>query len=98
MNSHDVRNLRECQVCRGLGAHLSKNSTIRPVIKYSKHVGVEGYAHPDCYVRRHGTFALLAGATKEELSTIRICDVSRYVMKKVLAQLVELNTAVEETE
>jgi D-mannonate dehydratase len=85
MKSHDVRQMHECIVCGGIGFYklpdCAENFLV--VVIKPQADGWRVYAHPRCFVTRHGIEKLLA-LPDEELNSIRLCDVSLRTMRSIM--------------
>ncbi len=88
MNSHDVRKLRICLLCKGLGiykpsGHIAEAIQIIVCLTPDAKRGQRQFAHPRCYMEEMGAVKLLS-LPADELSHIRLCDVPRRTMQLLL--------------
>lgn len=88
MTSHDVRKLKTCCLCQGLGIYKPLNPSIGwPLVLclHSENVPKNQlkFAHPSCYLEEMGIGKLLT-FPKQELNQIRLCDVPMRAMQAIL--------------
>ena len=88
MNVHEFRKIMPCILCGRLGIHQPSDAIGDvPIVICVHGQGVprrdRRYVHPRCYVRKMGIANLLS-LPNEELQHIRLCDVSRRTMKRIL--------------
>lgn len=93
MTSHDVRKLKTCCLCQGLGIHNPSNPSIGWPLVICVHSDVvprnqRTYAHPKCYLEEMGIRKLVS-LPVQELRTIRLCDVPMRAMQAILKHFKE---------
>lgn len=81
LSSHDIRNMKVCDICGSVGVHRIKDpAAVAPIV-----LQVGGsFCHPACIVEKRGVDCLLRLPTVE-LREVRLCDISPSVMRKLLA-------------
>lgn len=92
----DVRRLHACSVCGEIGIHQPMHPEVNiPVIVCVHSSKTErmtishrqaSYAHPRCYVAAT-SFQNLLNLHSDELGAIRLSDVTRSSMEKIVAEL-----------
>jgi hypothetical protein len=88
MTSHDVRKLKTCCLCQGVGIYRPLNPSIGWPLVLCLHSAVvplrdRKYAHPSCYLEEMGISKLLT-LSMSELGYVRMCDVPLKAMSAIL--------------
>lgn len=91
MTSHDVRKLKACCLCQGLGIYNPSNPSIGWPLVICVHSDAvpknqRKFAHPKCYLEEMGIGKLLSMPTRE-LNAIRMCDVPKRAMQAILRNI-----------
>ena len=88
----DVRRLRACCLCGRIGIYMPSNPMLEIPIVVCIHKKADvkraqrTYWHPRCYVEEMSVRKLLDQLDRDELESIRMSDVSPYVLQKILAK------------
>jgi hypothetical protein len=98
----DVRRLHVCVLCNEIGLHQPTHPEISiPVVvcvhstKEQRRTVAErqcSFAHPRCYIDRM-SMANLLSLHSDELESIRLCDVTRTQMRRLLTELADRRKA-----
>jgi hypothetical protein len=86
MTSHDVRQMHECTICGGIGFYRVRecpSDSLLVAVSPLRDDVRSAYAHPRCYVRSRGIKSLLC-LPDDELSRVRLCDVSKGTMSAIM--------------
>lgn len=92
----DVRRLHVCVICNEIGIHQPSHPEINVPVVVCVHSTKEqrrtvseqqcSFAHPRCYVDKT-SLANLLSLHSDELGAVRLCDVTRSQMNRLLAEL-----------
>lgn len=98
----DVRRLHTCVICNEIGVHQPTHPELNVPVVVCVHSTQEqrrtvsaqqcSFAHPRCYIEKTSMANLLSLHT-DELDSIRLCDVTRTQMRKLLTEGVRRRSA-----